>query len=259
MQCLGKLNGPECRIENIMDIFIFLSYSWFGLPFLSYYSSGHSYHYAWLKHSLNSYLESFKNSINGHVSFHGSQCQVTPVVFGGWFFRLSSKLSSSSHLYSMISFGMSMTSVPSIARGLSMIFLWIQFQEMNLKDDLENQMISIHFDIDVSIITLLLDRLHAPSDLLLSILPKVMSQFFMTVPSHTFSQTLRSFTAIKHITRVIMNPAASKSMRASIACQWHSILRSAIFWLLILSFRLFQECRLKDLSLLLWWNSSSLE
>jgi hypothetical protein len=23
MQCLGKLNGPECRIENIMDIFIF--------------------------------------------------------------------------------------------------------------------------------------------------------------------------------------------------------------------------------------------
>ena len=23
MQCLGKLNGPECRIENIMDLFIF--------------------------------------------------------------------------------------------------------------------------------------------------------------------------------------------------------------------------------------------
>ena len=23
MQCLGKLDGPECRIENIMDIFIF--------------------------------------------------------------------------------------------------------------------------------------------------------------------------------------------------------------------------------------------
>jgi len=23
MQCLGKLNGPKCRIENIMDLFIF--------------------------------------------------------------------------------------------------------------------------------------------------------------------------------------------------------------------------------------------
>ena len=88
-----------------------------------------------------------------------------------------------------------------------------------MKDDLENQMISIHFDINVSIITSLLDGLHAPSNLLLSVLLKAMSQFFMTVPSHTFSQMLRSFTAIKHITQVIMNPAASKSMRASIACQ----------------------------------------
>jgi hypothetical protein len=23
MQCLGKLDGPKCRIENIMDIFLF--------------------------------------------------------------------------------------------------------------------------------------------------------------------------------------------------------------------------------------------
>jgi hypothetical protein len=83
MQCLGKLNGPECRIENIMDIFIFPIIFLIRAAISILHSFRHSYHYARLKHSLNSYLESFKNSINGHVSFHGSRCQVTPVIFGG--------------------------------------------------------------------------------------------------------------------------------------------------------------------------------
>ena len=37
LQCLGKLNGPKCRIELIMDMIFFQLNSQFGLPFLSYY------------------------------------------------------------------------------------------------------------------------------------------------------------------------------------------------------------------------------
>ena len=62
-----------------------LSYSQFGLQFLSYYC----FEYYLSAHS-GLLLIWFKISINGHVSSHGLQFPVTPDDSGGLFFKLSS-------------------------------------------------------------------------------------------------------------------------------------------------------------------------
>jgi hypothetical protein len=55
-----------------------------------------------------------------------------------------------------------MSLVQSIASGPSLTSSGILFQEKNLKGALANQMISILFDDNASIIILLLDKLHEP-------------------------------------------------------------------------------------------------
>ena len=73
-----------------------------------------------------------------------------------------------------------------------------------MKNALENLIISMCFDVDVSIITLLLAKLHIPSSSLLSIPQEAMSQFFMIILFHALSLLLHSVTDIKHITQEIM-------------------------------------------------------
>ncbi len=233
----------------------FLSYSWFGLPFLSYYSFGQSFLYTQPRHSFNSHLALLKSSTNGHASYHGLQFQVTPDVFCGWLFRPSSLC----QLHSTVSFGTSTILDRNIASGPFTILSWILSQEWNLKDALGKQMTLKLFGVDGSIITLLLGELLIPNNSQWNESPKTMCQYFTTVPFCTLHWTLCNFMDTKHIIQVRTIPAESTSMRVNTACQWHSTLQSVISQVPILYFWNYQECLLKDTSLLFWWSSLSLE
>jgi hypothetical protein len=210
MQCLGKLNGSECRIENIMDVFIFLSYSQFGLPFLSYYCFEYS---QFARFRLLFIL--FKICISGHAFSHGLQFQATPEDSGGLFFELSLSF----RLRCTLSFGLFTILDISIASGPFLTSFGILSQELNLKVNLANWMILICFDIVVLTITLLLVKLRKGNNSHRNERLRALLRSFMTVGSLILIRMHRDFMAIRHFSCCIRTPWASKSLMVNTACR----------------------------------------
>ena len=118
MQCLGKLNGPECRIENIMDDFlfpiIFSSRAAISILLLFRVLSIFTFRFS---------IDLIQISIGGRVFYHGLQFPVTLEDSGGLYLKLSlSFRSRCTH-----SFGVYMILDLSIASGLFSIYFGILF------------------------------------------------------------------------------------------------------------------------------------
>ncbi len=128
----------------------FLSYSQFGLPFLSDYCFEYS-QFA----RFRSLFILFKICISGHAFSYGLRFQATPEDSGGLFFELSLSF----RLRCTLSFGMFTSLDLSIASGPFLTSFEILSQELNLKVNLANRMILICFDVVISTITLLLVEL----------------------------------------------------------------------------------------------------
>jgi hypothetical protein len=187
-----------------------LSYSQFGLPFLSYYCFKY-----YLSARSGSLLIWFKISINGHASSHGLQFPVTLDNSGGLFF----KLSSSFQLRCTHSFGLYIILDLSIASGLFLIYFRILFLAYNLKVDLVNRMILIRFDAVDSIIAFWLVRLHERNTSCRSKRLRTCHQSFMTVRCLISIQTHHLCMDMNHTSRCIRNPWANKLLLANTACR----------------------------------------
>jgi hypothetical protein len=188
----------------------FLSYSQFRLPFLSYYCFKYS-QFAWFR----SLLILFKICISGHAFSHGLQFQATPEDSGGLFF----KLSLSFQLRCTLSFGLFTILDLSIASGPFSTSFGILSRELNSKVDLANWIILICFNIVVSTIALSLVELRKGNDSHRNEQLRALLQLFMTVDSLILICMHCNFTAIRHFSRCIRTPWASKSLMVNTACQ----------------------------------------
>ena len=118
--------------------------------------------------------------------------------------------------------------------------------------DLVKQMTLMLFDIGDSIITSLLIELQETEDWMRNEIRKALHRQFTIVQSLISTPLHKNSMGINHILHWMMIRWAREGLRESIACQWCFTLLFAIFHVLILCSRCYQECHLRESSQRSW-------